>query len=412
MGNTGKTNLVAISIVGILFLAIGFALGINSLLIPYLKAPLSISDTESYLLLTATFLPFILFGIPAGACIKKIGYKKTMALSFLFFAVGLYLFIPAAKIGSFPLFLLGSFISGTGNAFLQASVNPYITICGPIESATQRMAIMGILNKGGWAIAPMFLAIFINTAAGAEVNLSDINIPFYIIVCLFIGLGIFSYFSPLPEVKAEGESDSKESKVSEGSLVQYPHLILGLIALFFYVGVETIALATPVDFAISLQKDGLLQTFGIEWFANTANYGTFTVLCMWAGYIIGAVAIPKVFTQNTAMKACATIGVVSSLGAVLVPPSYAIFMVALMGLGNSLLWGPIWALAMQHLGNYTKKGGALLTMAIVGGALIPLLFGACKDMLGDIQKAYWICFPMYLFIVYYAFIGYKTGLKK
>ena len=109
MSNTGKTNLVAISIVGILFLAIGFALGINSLLIPYLKAPLSISDTESYLLLTATFLPFILFGIPAGACIKKIGYKKTMALSFLFFAVGLYLFIPAARIGSFPLFLVGSF---------------------------------------------------------------------------------------------------------------------------------------------------------------------------------------------------------------------------------------------------------------------------------------------------------------
>lgn len=405
---TQNNSIVPIAIVGVMFLAIGFALGINSLLIPYLQAPLSITSAESYLLLTATFIPFVLFGIPAGNTIKAIGYKKTMALSFLFFAVGLILFVPAASLGSFPLFLLGSFISGTGNTFLQASVNPYVTICGPIERASQRMSIMGILNKGGWAIAPMFLAIFINLEG--EVNLSDINTPFYIIVATFIVLGAFAYFSPLPEVKAEGETES-DTKTSEGKLTQYPHLILGLIALFFYVGVETIALATPVDFATVLKENGLLQTFGIEWLSNIANYGTFTVLCMWAGYILGAILIPNVITQNTALKICAIIGTFSAICAVLVPPSYAIYMVALMGLGNSLMWGPIWALAMQHLGNYTKKGGALLTMAIVGGALIPLLFGACKDLLGGIQQAYWICLPMYLFILYYAFIGYKIKRK-
>ncbi len=405
-----QSYLIPISIIGILFFAIGFALGINGLLVPYLEKPLRITSSESYLLLTATFLPFVIFGFPAGMLIKRIGYKKTMALSFVFFAIGLYLFVPAAKIASFPLFLFGSFISGTGNTLLQASVNPYVTICGPIEKAAQRMSIMGILNKGGWAVAPMFLALFITDIKG-DVDLNDITLPFYIIVGVFILLGIFSFFSPLPEVKAEGEDDTPNVK-AEGSLLQFPHLLLGAFALFLYVGVETIALATPVDYATTLQGEGKLLDFGIAWLANPANYTTFTVLAMWTGYILGALLMPKIISQNTALKLCAWIGAVSSLVAVLVPTSYGIFFIALLGLGNSLLWGPIWALAMQHLGNFTKAGGSLLTMAIVGGALIPLLFGWCKDRFGDIQQAYLICFPMYLFILYYAYLGYKVGIKK
>ncbi|MCD8262521.1 MAG: MFS transporter, partial [Bacteroides sp.] len=410
--NTPKQQsyLIPISIVGVLFFAIGFALGINGLLVPYLEKPLHISSAESYLLLTATFLSFVIFSFPAGMLIKKIGYKKTMALSFVFFAVGLYLFVPAARAASFPLFLIGSFISGTGNTLLQASVNPYVTICGPIEKAAQRMSIMGILNKGGWAVAPIFLALFISDLQ-VNIDLNDITLPFYIIVGVFILLGIFSFFSPLPEVCAEGEDETADTK-GEGSLFQFPHLLLGAFALFLYVGVETIALATPVDYATTLQSEGKLMNFGFAWFANPANYTTFTVLAMWAGYILGAILMPKVISQNTALKICAWIGTVCSLVAVLVPSSYGIYFIALLGLGNSLLWGPIWALAMQHLGNFTKAGGSLLTMAIVGGALIPLLFGWCKDLFGDIQQAYLICFPMYLFILYYAYMGYKVGLKK
>ncbi|MDE5424373.1 MFS transporter, partial [Ancylomarina sp. DW003] len=125
-----KNFLVPLIIVGVMFFAIGFALGINSYIIPLLNKALNISSAESYLVIAATFSAFLIFGYPASLVIGKIGYKRTMALSFLMFAVGFYLFIPSAQMESLPLFLVASFISGMGNTFLQASVNPYITILG------------------------------------------------------------------------------------------------------------------------------------------------------------------------------------------------------------------------------------------------------------------------------------------
>ena len=143
-----KTNFaVPLAFVGMMFFAIGFALGINSFLIPVLKGALSLPSGVAYLLLAATFVPFLIFGYPASATIAKIGYKRTMALSFLIFAVAFILFVLSAKLENFILFLIASFVSGAANAYLQASVNPYITILGPIESAAKRMSIMGICNK-------------------------------------------------------------------------------------------------------------------------------------------------------------------------------------------------------------------------------------------------------------------------
>lgn len=401
---------VALAIVGMLFFVIGFALGINGLLIPFLKKAFDLSSTQSYLVLTATFSAFVIFGYPSGMLIKSIGYKKSMAVAFLFFAIGLFLFIPSASNESFVLFIVASFISGMGNTLLQAAVNPYVTICGPIDSAARRLCLMGILNKSGWAIAPIFLSLFLDVSS-ESVILSQMKAPFYIIVGIFIVLGIFTLVAPLPEVKAEGEDEIMETEettesaevrkfvAKKSSVLHFPHLLLGALALFLYVGVETIALATPVDFA---------TTTGLS---NPEIYTSYTVVAMVIGYILGVILIPRIISQRQALIVCAASGIIFSLASIFVSPDIAIYFIALMGLSNSLMWGAIWPLAMSYLGKYTKNGASLLVMAIVGGAILPLVFGYLKDKLG-IQQAYWVCVPFFVYSLYYALAGYKAGLSN
>lgn len=398
--SSSKGYLFPLVVIGILFFMIGFALGINGLIIPFLRTALDLTTAESYLVLAATFSTFIIFGYPCGLIIKAIGYKKTMILSFLFFAIGLYLFIPSAENQSFAMFLLASFISGIGNTMLQAAVNPYITILGPLESAATRMSMMGIANKAAWAIAPIFLGIFLNLG---DVKLEDIKLPFYFISGIFVLLGILVAFVPLPEVKAEGEDENDEAAASsyaanKTSIWQFPHLLLGLVSLLFYVGVETLAMASIVDYATSLNLP------------DPQVYTSYTVIGMVIGYLVGVFFIPKYISQERAMFVCAIIGLISSLLIVLTPMNISIWFVAVLGLANSLMWPALWPMAMKDLGKFTKTGSSLLVMAIVGGAVFPLLFGWLADVSGNMQQAYWICFPAYLMIFYYALSGHKIRI--
>lgn len=380
-----------------MFFSIGFALGINSYLIPLLNQALDISSSESYLVLAATFSAFIVFGYPASLVISKIGYKKTMALSFLMFSLGFFLYLPSARMESLTLFLIASFISGMGNTFLQATVNPYVTILGPIESAAKRISIMGIANKLAWPVAPMFLALVIGKSVN-EVSLADIQLPFIIIIAVFLLLGLFALLSPLPEVKAAGEDESSADEcpyaVGKTSIWQFPHLLLGVLALFLYVGAETISLGTLVDYAESL---GMPNP---EYYAWIAPVGMVT------GYLAGIVFIPKYISQSKALLIVSVIAVVGSLSVVLMPKELSIYFVVLMALGCSLMWPAIWPLAMTDLGRFTKTGSSLMVIAIVGGALIPTLYGVAKDALGA-QNAYWIAVPIFFYILYYALKGHK-----
>ncbi len=393
-----KSFVFPIFIIGIMFFAIGFAIGINSYLIPLLKKALDISSGESYLVLAATFSAFLIFGYPASLVIRKIGYKKTMALSFLMFAVGFYLFIPSAKHESLILFLVASFISGMGNTFLQASVNPYITILGPIESAAKRMSIMGIANKLAWPVAPMFLALVIGKSV-QDVQLMDIFVPFVIIIGVFVLLGVLALLSPLPEVKAVGEDESSAGDcpyaAEKTSIWQFPHLLLGVLALFLYVGVETISLGTLVDYAESLNLP------------NAEYYAWIAPIGMVIGYIAGILFIPKYITQARALLICSILAIFGSLMVVLTPGDISIYFIVFMALGCSLMWPALWPLAMVDLGRFTKSGSSLMVIAIVGGALIPTIYGFLKDVVGA-QDAYWVCIPCFFYILYYALKGYKV----
>ncbi|PTN09888.1 glucose/galactose MFS transporter [Mangrovibacterium marinum] len=396
---TQKNNKIAVAllVVGVMFFAIGFALGINSYLIPLLKNALQVSSGESYLILAATFSAFLIFGYPASLVIAKIGYKKTMTLSFLMFAAGFLLYLPSASMESLPLFLLASFVSGMGNAFLQASVNPYITILGPIESAAKRMSYMGIANKLAWPVAPLFLSLVIGKSV-ENVQLADISLPFYIIIATFLLLGALAYFSPLPEVKAAGEDEDSADECAyaakKTSVWQFPHLLLGVLALFLYVGVETISLSTLVDYAQSINLP------------NAELYAWIAPVGMVIGYLCGIIFIPKYISQATALLICSILAIFGSLMVVFTPEDISIWFIAFMAVGCSLMWPALWPLAMQDLGKFTKAGSSLMVIAIVGGALIPTIYGFVKDAIGA-QQAYWVCVPCFLYILYYALKGHK-----
>lgn len=398
---TQKNNyLFPLAIIGLFFFSIGFALGINSYLMPVLKNAMHISGAASSLLLAATFIPFLLFGIPATHCIRLIGYKRTMALSFAIFAVAFALFILAAKQNSLTWFLIASFVSGAANAVLQASVNPYVTILGPLDSAARRISCMGISNKLAWPVTTLFITLVIGKGIG-DTQLSDLYLPFTIIIAIFLLLGIIALLAPLPDVKAAGEDESDTTASSNSyadgktSILQFPHLLLGCLALFLYVGVETISLATATGYAQSLGLEG-------------DNYGFIPSVGMIVGYVCGVIFIPRYLSQAAAMRICAIIALVGSIAVAVVPnPVFSVCCIFLMALGCSLMWPALWPLAMADLGKFTKAGSSLLTMAIAGGAVMPWVQGLVQDAF-SYQTSYWVSVPCFLFILYYGLAGYKV----
>lgn len=395
-------------IVGVMFFVIGFGVGITGILIPFLKNAFTLTNGQSYLVTAAIFSAFVIFGAPAGWLIKKIGYKRTMVLAFFVMALGMILFVPSANWHSFPFFLLALFIGGIGNTLLQASVNPYVTILGPTESAAMRMSLMGIMNKAAWWLGPLFLAVFLDIE---NAQVGDIVFPFYLVTGILVALGIFVYFVQLPEVKAEGEVEGSTAALSgyaanKTSIFQFPHLLIGVLALFFYVGVETLPMASILDYAKKVFPDSV----------NIAGFAKWVPIGMVIGYLFGVVAIPKYVSQRKALIGFTILGIVASLLIVFLPGNYGVYFLAFLGLANSLMWPAIWPLAIADLGKFTKIGSSLLVMAIVGGAVIPLIFGYLVDLfkgsgevasVGNYQNAYWIFIPGYLVILYFALKGHK-----
>jgi len=395
MTNTKKTLIVPMILIGSMFAVLGFALGINAFFVPFVKEAFHISITMSYLVMTATFLSFVVFGLPSGAIIKKFGYKGGMIIAFLIMAIGFYLIAPSAKLISFPLLLLALFISGMGQTLLTGAVNTYVAILGPPESAAKRIAIMGICNKTFFAVASLMLAVFIDLS---NVHLEDTILPFYIISGVLVVMGFLYYFAPLPEVLAVGEDDN-ESTVSsyiatKTSIFQFPHLLLGVFAIFFDIGVEYIALGTINDYATILNLP------------SPQNYVWFVSAAMVIGYLLGVMFIPKFVSQSKALLLSTLSGVVVTLLIVVFPVGISIYLVAILGLANALMWPAIWPLAIADLGKFTKMGSSFLVMGIIGGAFLPLLFGYVADVASH-QVAYLVCLPAYIYIMYYALSGSK-----
>ncbi len=412
-----SSYLMSITIIGILFFIFGFVTWINGTLIPYLKIACELkTDFQSYLVATAFFIAYTVMAIPASYVLKKTGYKKGMSVGLFIMAIGAILFVPAAQARNFDMFLVGLFIIGTGLALLQTASNPYATIIGPIESAATRISIMGICNKVAGILAGLIFGyIALSDADALEASLTTMDeatknatldelasrviVPYMIIAGVLVFLAVAILFSSLPDIDDSGESDG-QTQTSSGktSVFQFPHLVLGVITLFLYVGVEVLAGDTIISYGKSL---------GIE--LATARYFTqATLACMLVGYVVGIIAIPKYMSQATALKICAWLGVAFTVGAVLTSGFVSVAFIALLGLANSLMWPAIFPLAIDGLGKFTKIGSALLIMAIAGGAILPLVYGWLSEITTS-QQAYWMMVPCYLFILYFATKGYKAG---
>lgn len=411
--NAGSNNLGPVLIISLLFFVFGFATWTNSILIPYLKIACQLNNLESYLVAFAFYIAYLVMAVPSAMLLKKIGFKNGMSAGLFIMSLGALIFIPAALTRQYMLFLLGLFVQGTGLAVLQTASNPYITILGPIESAAKRISIMGIFNKVAGAIAPIILgAVALKDAdalkkrivymadAAKQVELNALAhrviLPYGIIVTVLIVLSILIYFSTLPEIEAPDNSVSADSSVKQTSIMQFPHLLAGVLALFVYVGVEVLAGDSIVNYGASQ---------GIS--LSTSKFFTAcTMSSMIVGYIIGIICIPRYFTQEKALSVSAVLGVIFSIMTLSTHGYASVFCIALLGLANSLMWPALWPLAIKGLGKFTKIGSSLLIMGIAGGAIIPLIYGRIADML-NLQQAYIVLIPCYLIILYFSIWGHR-----
>ena len=406
-----------LSIIGLLYFVFGFVTWLNSLLIPFLKTACQLPDSQAYWVTFAFYISYFVMSIPSSAILKRTGFARGMSLGLIVMAIGSILFLPAASSRNYLLFLVGLFIQGTGLALLQTAVNPYVTILGPIESAAKRMSIMGLFNKCAGMIGILLissvlfsgmdaLSAKIQTLSGAELEAelavlaSRIQMPYIIITVLLCLLALMIALARLPEVKNEDENSETKQ---ERSIFKIPYLWLGVLTLFLYVGVEVIAIDTLGLYAVS---QGISEDIA-------PKLGTFSLIALTVGYIIGIILVPKHISQSQALSVSAILGFVFAIGALVSSGTTSIVFIILLSFAHAMMWPGIWPLAIDKLGSHTALGSAFLIMAIAGGAVLPLCYGQLVDCFdGNRHLPYIITLPCYAMILYYSVWGHKIGKSK
>lgn len=419
-----RDTVISILIIGMLFFIFGFVTWVNAILIPYFKIACELTNFQSYLVAFAFYISYFIMSVPSSYLLKAVGFKKGIMLGFWTMALGAAIFIPAAFTRTYEVFLLGLFTIGLGLAVLQTAANPYITILGPKESAAQRISIMGICNKGAGIIAPLIFAAVIlkptdstlfaqlqHMAGDAKEAALDelirrVIMPYSIVAGVLFLLGLLVRYSPLPDIDTEKEEGAvAAANAGKKTIFGFPHLILGAVAIFLHVGTQVVAIDTIIGYATSMHIPLMeAKTF--------PSYTLFVTIC---GYLLGIVTIPKFLSQVNALRICTLLGALFTIGIIYMrgevrllghTADVSIWFVVLLGFANSLVWAGIWPLALDGLGRFTKLGGSLMIMGLSGNAMLPPLYGYFADHY-DVRHAYWVLFPCYLYLIFYAFYGHK-----
>ncbi|GEP94006.1 sugar MFS transporter [Chitinophaga cymbidii] len=422
---TKRDTFISILIIGLLFFIFGFVSWVNAILIPYFKIACELTNFQSYLVTFAFYISYFIMSVPSSYLLKAIGFKRGMMTGFWVMAIGAFIFVPAALTRTYEIFLIGLFLLGVGLAILQTAANPYITILGPKERAAQRISIMGICNKAAGILAPIIFAAVVLKATDNELFkqlplMSDLErsealdqlirrviLPYATMAVVLFGLGLVVRFSPLPEIDTEQESpETATANSTKTSIFQFPHLILGALAIFLHVGTQVIAIDTIIGYAGSMNIQLL----------EAKVFPSYTLTATICGYVLGIICIPKYISQVNALRLCTILGGIFTLLIVFTEgqinflghtTDISIWFVVLLGLANSLVWAGIWPLALDGLGKFTKLGASILIMGLCGNALLPLVYGYFADLY-DVRAAYWVLFPCYLYLIYYAFIGHRV----
>jgi glucose/galactose transporter len=426
VGSLSKRHLViSLCIIGLMFFIIGFVSWINAILIPYFKIACELTNFQAYLVAFAFYISYFVMSVPSAFLLKRVGFKRGMMYAFWIMALGAFLFIPAAYVRTYGIFLVGLFTLGAGLSVLQTAVNPYITVLGPKESAAQRISMMGIGNKFAGILAPLIFAAVIlrptdnalfnelATMGDAEKNaaldelIRRVIVPYFCVGIVLIGLGLFVRYSPLPEINTERESpDVATANSGKTSIFQFPHLILGAFAIFIHVGTQVIAIDTIIGYAQSMDIP-LMEA------KDFPPYTLFATIC---GYTLGIICIPRFISQVTVLRICTILGALFTLSIIFARGEVSflghhvdisIWFVVLLGLANSLVWAGIWPLALDGLGKFTKLGASIMIMGLCGNAILPLFYGHFADVYNE-RAAYWVLFPCYLYLIYYAVHGHRA----
>ena len=416
---TSRSQLGSIAIIGALFFIFGFVTWLNGPLITFARLAFDLNEVDAFLILTAFFLSYFFLAIPSSWILKRTGMKKGLALGLFTMAVGAALFSEFCTQRWYPGALGGLFVIGGGLALLQTAVNPYISILGSIESAAQRIALMGIFNKIGGFLAPMVIGMLVMQGIGelsAKVAAADvatkeqlldafatrIHMPYLVIAGLLALFAIGILFSPLPEIDPKTANASRVADDASGtgsSIFRFPHLWLGALCIFAYVGAEVMA-------------GDAIGTYGAAFglpLDEAKFFTSFTLGAMLLGYVAGLLAIPKFVSQQDYLKWSTLLGVLLAIGAFSTTGYVSVGFVAALGFANAMMWPAIFPLAIKGLGRHTELGSALLVMGIVGGAIIPRLFAGLKQE-HDFQLVFLLLMvPCYLYILFFAVRGHRVG---
>jgi glucose/galactose transporter len=421
---TKRETTISILLIGLMFFIFGFVSWVNSILIPYFKIACELTSFQAYLVAFAFYIAYFVMSVPSSYLLKAVGFKKGMMIGFWAMALGAFIFVPAAMSRTYEIFLVGLFTIGIGLAILQTAANPYITILGVKERAAQRISIMGICNKAAGILSPIVFAAVILKPTDTDLfaqlsSMTDLERSAALdelirrVINPYIGLGTFLFVlgylvfkSPLPEIDTEHETGEVASvNATKKSIFDFPHLILGALAIFLHVGTQVIAIDTIIGYANSMGIDLL----------EAKVFPSYTLFCTICGYLIGITVIPKFISQVNALRICTILGTIFTLLIIFAKgevnflghtADLSIWFVVLLGLANSLVWAGIWPLALDDLGRFTKLGASVMIMGLCGNAIMPLFYGHFADVV-NVREAYWVLLPCYLYLVFYAVKGHK-----
>ena len=402
-----------IAIIGALFFVFGFVTWLNGPLITFVQLAFELSVFKAFLVTFVFYLSYFFFALPASAILDRTGMKKGMALGLLVMAVGMFAFGEFCVQRWYPGALAGLFVIGAGLAMLQTASNPYISILGPIESAAQRIAIMGICNKSAGILAPIVLGALVLHGMG---NFSDqvaaadaagkaalldafaarIHMPYMVMAAMLAVLAVGILLSPLPDVRIEQGDDAD---AGGDSLFRYPHVWLGALAIFACIAVEVMA-------GDAIGTYG--HSFGLP-LDQTRFFTSFTLGAMLLGYVAGFLLIPSIVSQQRYLACSAVLGMLLTVGAYLTQGHVSVGFVAALGFANAMMWPAIFPLGIHGLGRMVERGSALLVMGIAGGAVVPQLFAWLKQS-HDFQLVFLLLMlPCYLYILYFGLHGHALS---
>ena len=392
----------AIVLITSLFFLWGLAINMNPILIPHLKKACQLSDFESALIDSATFSAYFVMAIPAGRFMERFGYKGGIITGLLLFALGAFLFVPAAETRSFIFFLTALFIIACGLTFLETAANPYITVLGDPNSATKRLNFAQSFNGLAATLAPLIGGLFIlsgknltaqeeaamsseQLAAYLNMEASAVKVPFVIVGIVVLTVAIFFWRTRLPEI-----ADEKEQKKS-GSIWREKNLILGVVAQFFYVGAQLCVSSFFIRFAHSVAG---IEEKAAALFLSAALLG-FMVGRFVGTFLLNYIAAPRLLAFYSFAN------IVLLIAAVILDGMFSIYALIGVEFFMSIMFPTIFALAISGLGPRTKEGASLVIMSIVGGAVLPLIMGRVSDV-SNIQLAYLVPAACFLVILYFA----------